>query len=105
MLSRKTATPSQVSTRQRLVYAIASEFQSAVLKFKAAGVDHVMVTPDNGDAAIFFTQVAESQGYRPRYAMTTAIICRRDSVGAVADTTFILTERTEILHSIDELPL
>src|SRR2546425_13347221 len=27
MLSRKTATPSQFSTRQRLVYAIASEFQ------------------------------------------------------------------------------
>jgi ABC-type branched-subunit amino acid transport system substrate-binding protein len=52
--------------------SIASEFSSAVLQFKAAGVDHVMVTPDNGDATIFFTQVAESQGYRPRYALNSA---------------------------------
>lgn len=36
--------------------------QSAVLRFKSAGVTHVF------GASVFFLQAAESQGYRPRYA-------------------------------------
>jgi hypothetical protein len=52
--------------------SIASQFSSAVLRFRSANVDRVLVTPDNGDATIFFTQVAESQGYRPRYALNSA---------------------------------
>ncbi|MHB8463914.1 MAG: ABC transporter substrate-binding protein [Acidimicrobiales bacterium] len=52
--------------------ATTSEFSSAVLQFKSRGIDHVLVTPDNGDVGIFFTQVAQSQDYHPRYAMTSA---------------------------------
>jgi ABC-type branched-subunit amino acid transport system substrate-binding protein len=48
-----------------------SQFSSAVLQFKGAGVNHVVFTPDGGDGLIFFTAAAESQGYRPRYALTT----------------------------------
>jgi hypothetical protein len=49
-----------------------SDFSSAVLKFRQAGVDHVLFTPDGGDAVFFFFQVAHSQKYYPRYGMTTA---------------------------------
>jgi hypothetical protein len=49
-----------------------TQFGAAVLAFKQAGVNHVIATPDNGDVEIFFTQVAESQNYRPRYAFTSA---------------------------------
>jgi len=48
-----------------------SQFASAVLQFKNAGVNHVLFTPDGGDGLIFFTAAAESQGFRPRYALTT----------------------------------
>jgi hypothetical protein len=48
-----------------------SQFASAVLQFKGAGVNHVIFTPDGGDGLIFFTAAAESQSYRPRYALTT----------------------------------
>jgi len=48
-----------------------SQFASAVLQFKNAGVNHVLFTPDGGDGLTFFTAAAESQGYRPRYALTT----------------------------------
>lgn len=47
------------------------EYNNAILQFRAAGVDHVIYTPDGGDAAFFFTQVAHSQDYHPRYAMTS----------------------------------
>ncbi len=56
------------------VAGVTSQLSAAVLQFKAAGVDHVMSTPDNGDAVIFFTQVADSQGFHPRYALTTAAV-------------------------------
>ncbi len=49
-----------------------SDFSSAVLKFRQAGVDHVLFTPDGGDAVFFFFQVAHSQKYYPRDGMTTA---------------------------------
>jgi hypothetical protein len=48
-----------------------NEFSSAVLKMRQAGVDHVLFTPDGGDAVFFFFQVAHSQKYYPRYGMTT----------------------------------
>jgi ABC-type branched-subunit amino acid transport system substrate-binding protein len=49
-----------------------NDFSSAVLKFRQAGVDHVLFTPDGGDAVFFFFQVAHSQKYYPQYGMTTA---------------------------------
>lgn len=52
--------------------ATTSDFSSAVLKFRQAGVDHVLFTPDGGDAVFLFFQVAHSQKYYPRYGMTTA---------------------------------
>ncbi len=48
-----------------------NDFSSAVLKMRQAGVDHVLFTPDGGDAVFFFFQVAHSQKYYPRYGMTT----------------------------------
>jgi hypothetical protein len=42
-----------------------------VLRFKAAGIDHVLATPDSGNVTLFFPQQAESQGYHPRYAFTS----------------------------------
>jgi ABC-type branched-subunit amino acid transport system substrate-binding protein len=53
------------------VSRVSSQFASAVLQFKAAGVTHVITTPDGNAAAIFFTQEANSQGYKPRYGLTT----------------------------------
>jgi ABC-type branched-subunit amino acid transport system substrate-binding protein len=50
---------------------LAEQFSSAVLEFKGANVDHVILTPDGGESVITFTAEAESQGYTPRYAMTS----------------------------------
>lgn len=44
--------------------------QSAVLKFQAAGVDHVMSAAYPA-ALPFFMKYAQSQGYHPRYALTS----------------------------------
>lgn len=44
------------------------QFNSAVLQFKQAGVNRVIVTPDGGDATVFFTQIAASQDFDPEYA-------------------------------------
>jgi hypothetical protein len=49
-----------------------SDFSAAVLRFRQAGVDHVLFTPDGGDAVFFFFQVAHSQKYYPRYGLTSA---------------------------------
>lgn len=54
---------------------IASEqtaLAAAVLRFKAAGVTHVVFWDDNGLQGMFFTAVAESQNYRPRYAINSS---------------------------------
>ena len=53
------------------VASVSQAFGSAVLQFKSAGVDHVMMTPDGGNATVFFTQVAESQNFHPRYALNS----------------------------------
>ena len=49
-----------------------SDAASAVLKFRGAGVDHLLFLTPNGTVALYFTQAAESQGYRPRYAFTSS---------------------------------
>jgi hypothetical protein len=45
------------------------QFNSAVLQFKAAGVNRIIVSPDGGNTTVFFTQLAASQGFDPEYAM------------------------------------
>ena len=50
---------------------VGSQFSSAVLQFKVAGVNRVLLTPDGGDGLIFFTAAAESQGYHPHYGLTS----------------------------------
>jgi hypothetical protein len=49
--------------------ATSSAAQNAVLQFRSAGVDRVMILTGHGDAAsyIMFTNNAESQGWRPGY--------------------------------------
>jgi hypothetical protein len=47
-----------------------SQVQSAVLKFRAAGVDHVMSVAYPG-AITFFMEYAQSQAYFPRYALVS----------------------------------
>lgn len=47
------------------------QMRAAVLKFKAAGVTHVMNIPPLAGAELFFLQAARSQHYQPRYALTT----------------------------------
>ena len=53
------------------VSRVTSLFSQAVLQFKAAGVNHVIMPPDQQNGVIFFTQVADSQGYHPRYGVTS----------------------------------
>jgi hypothetical protein len=48
-----------------------AQFSSAVLRFKALGIDHLIATPDSGNVTLFFPQQAESQNYHPRYAFTS----------------------------------
>ena len=53
------------------VSRVTSLFSQAVLQFKGTGVNHVIIPPDQSNGVIFFTQVADSQGYHPRYAVTS----------------------------------
>jgi ABC-type branched-subunit amino acid transport system substrate-binding protein len=53
------------------VSSVTTELAAAVLQFKSDGVNRVLTTPDGGDAVIFFTQVANSQSYDPRYGLST----------------------------------
>lgn len=45
--------------------------QSAVLKFKTEGVDHVFFMVAGGGAPLIFMNQAQSQGYFPRYAFSS----------------------------------
>jgi ABC-type branched-subunit amino acid transport system substrate-binding protein len=45
--------------------------QSAVLKFNADGVDHVVLTDGNGSISLLFNNYAYSQHYFPRYGGST----------------------------------
>lgn len=48
--------------------AVISQIQSAVLRFRSRGVDTVMV---EGPPIIIFSSAAESQGWRPRYLVSS----------------------------------
>lgn len=51
---------------------LASDSQNAVLRFAAAGVDRVMIVSSvESNVLLVFTNAAESQGYRPGYALTS----------------------------------
>lgn len=51
---------------------MSAEVQSAVLRFRSQGIEHVMIQ-DLGNAilTLLFLNSAESQSYRPRYGLTT----------------------------------
>lgn len=53
------------------VSKISAEMASAVLRFQSAHVNRVMLT--DGLSGIMFPKQAESQQYRPRYSLTSAI--------------------------------
>lgn len=48
-----------------------SQTSQAVLRFKSKGITHVLFVPSYG-SAYFFMQNAESQSYRPRYAIDSS---------------------------------
>jgi hypothetical protein len=50
---------------------IASQMQSAALKFRAAGVDRVITLDYNGTLQFFFMNNAQQQGYHPRYGLAS----------------------------------
>lgn len=50
---------------------MSSAVSNAVLKFRSAGVDHVVFFVDGGLPESFFANDAQSQGYHPRYAFST----------------------------------
>jgi len=52
--------------------AVSAQIQNAIVRFRAAGVDHVMFLDWAGTLAFLFLPEAESQGYRPLYAFNTA---------------------------------
>lgn len=76
---------------------VASQFASAVLQFKAAGVNRVIFTPDGGDGVVFFTTAANSQGYTPRYALTS------DSGPSAWGSTVQPAQRTDALNISNDL--
>ena len=49
----------------------ANEANSAVIRMRAAGVDHVLYLGSGLSLPYVFPTVAESQGYRPRYGITS----------------------------------
>lgn len=57
--------------RQQEVGAVAPAVSSAVLRFRSSGVTHVLIFEHNAIATLLFTNNADSQGYRPRYGVTT----------------------------------
>ncbi len=48
-----------------------AQVASMVLRFKSAGIDHVMFVATYGSAGFLFPTQAETQHYRPRYALST----------------------------------
>lgn len=47
--------------------AVAADISSTVLRFRSAGVTHVMFLDPSAVSELLFMNAAESQGYRPRY--------------------------------------
>ena len=50
---------------------LVSQAQSATLRFRSRGVTHVLFVDTGGALAFWFTQQAQSQGYNPRYGLST----------------------------------
>ncbi|HYZ92441.1 MAG TPA: hypothetical protein VFA34_08605, partial [Actinomycetota bacterium] len=48
------------------------DISAGVLRFRSNGVTHVLIIDDSGLVAFAWMQQAESQGYRPRYGLTSA---------------------------------
>lgn len=48
-----------------------AQMGNAVLRFRAAGVDHVIMIENAGIMPFFFLKEAESQGFRPTYGFST----------------------------------
>lgn len=51
---------------------LAGDSNSAVLQFRSANVDRVIFVATAGGGPFFFLPAAEQQGYRPKYAFTSA---------------------------------
>jgi ABC-type branched-subunit amino acid transport system substrate-binding protein len=49
----------------------ASQVSSAILRFRAAGVDRVLFVATGGKAPFLWMSAADAQGYRPRYGLTS----------------------------------
>ena len=52
--------------------SMAAELNSAVTRFRLSGVTHVMMLENAGIMPFFLFDQAESQGYRPRYALSSS---------------------------------
>ena len=52
--------------------AMAAEINSAILRFRTAGVTHVMILENAAVMSFFWMPQAESSGFRPRYGMSSA---------------------------------
>jgi ABC-type branched-subunit amino acid transport system substrate-binding protein len=50
---------------------VSAQIESAVLRFRASGVTHVVFVGTSGEGSLFFIPEAESQGYHPRYGFTS----------------------------------
>jgi hypothetical protein len=50
---------------------MSAEISNAILRFRTAGVTHVLFVENNGILPFFFLQEAESQGWRPRYGFNS----------------------------------
>lgn len=49
----------------------ATQISAAILRLRSAGVTHVLFVPTGGAVPFIFMTQADSQGFRPRYAMNT----------------------------------
>jgi ABC-type branched-subunit amino acid transport system substrate-binding protein len=61
------STPRGVSDFGRM----SGEINNAILRFRSAGVNRVLLLENSAIMSFFFTQQAEAQGYRPRYGLST----------------------------------
>lgn len=50
---------------------MAAEFNNAIVTMRGQGIDHVMFLENAGEMPFFFMQQADSQGYRPKYGLTS----------------------------------
>lgn len=51
--------------------AMSSAISSSVLRFRQAGVTHLIIFDQQGRITTFFVPAAENQGYRPKYGFTS----------------------------------